>query len=86
MERMFRVALAETTSEAEFRSLCCRMLQEDDYLKSQVRWVNVMGQLDRFRRVGEKDWRAAVERLIVFLPRYYGYESVWETTPDHPDS
>ncbi len=84
MERMFRVALAETTSEAEFRSLCYRMLQEEDYLKTQVRWINVMRQLDQFTSPGEKDWRIAAEKLIAFLPRYYGYESVWEPTPEQP--
>jgi len=77
MERMFRVALAETTSEDEFRSLCYRMLQEDDYLKTQVRWINVMKQLDQFKVLGEKDWRVAVNRLITYLPKYYGYDSEW---------
>lgn len=85
MERLFRVALAETTSEAEFCALCYRMLQEDDYLKTQVRWVNVMEQLSQFRSPGQKDWRVPVRQLIAFLPRHYGYESVWETNPDAPN-
>ncbi len=85
VERMFRVALAETTSEAEFRALCYRMVQEDDYLKTQVRWQNVMCQLDQFTGFGEKDWRVAVERLIDYLPRYYGYQSDWETKSERPE-
>lgn len=84
MERMFRVALAETTDESEFRLLCYRMLQEDDYLKTQVRWVNVMKQLDQFRSMGDKDWRTSVNRLIAYLPRYYGYDSEWSSKDEKP--
>lgn len=81
VERMFRVALAETTSEAEFRSLCYRMIEEDDYLKTQVPWITLFGQLDDFIGAGETDWRIAVKRFIAFLPRFYGYKSDWETEP-----
>lgn len=84
MERLFRVALAETTSEAEFRALCYQMIQADDYLNKQVRWTNIMGQLSQFQGAGESDWRIAVKCLVDYLPGYYGYESAWDINPNQP--
>lgn len=78
LERMLRVALAETTSEAEFRALFYRMIQEDDYLKTQIRWQNTLGQLDEFLGARDTDWRIAAERLINWLPCHYGYRSDWQ--------
>lgn len=80
MERLFRVALAETTSDAEFRALCYHMTRADDHLTKQVRWRNVMGQLDQFLAASELDWRVAAKRLIDYLPRCYGYKSDWDAS------
>jgi len=81
MERILRVVLAETTSETEFHALLYRMIQQDEYLKTQVRWTNTYQLLMEHRGAGE-DWRIAAERMIAYLPRFYGYRSEWDARSD----
>jgi len=81
MERLLRVALAETTSETEFHALLYRMIQQDELLKTQVRWVNTYRLLEEHHGAGEK-WRVAAKRMIAYLPSFYGYQSDWDSSPE----
>ena len=83
MERLLRVALAETTSEVEFHALLYRMIQQDEFLRTQVRWTNTYQLLMEHKGAGE-DWRIAAGRMVAYLPRFYSYQSQWESRPDGP--
>lgn len=77
VERMVRVALAETTTDSEFRDLLYHMLQTDDYLKTEYRWALMQWQMAEYCGFRD-DWRAAGRRLIDFLPKFYKYKSDWD--------
>ena len=82
LERMLRVALAETTSEPEFHALLRRMIRREDELRSEERWVCLYQLLEEHKGTRD-DWRTAAEHLVAFLPRQHGYRSEWD---DHPGS
>jgi hypothetical protein len=73
-ERMLRVALTETTTDADFYALLHRMVIEDDPLRVDSQWSLLITQLSEYREPGE-DWRPAAQRLADALPGLYGYVS-----------
>jgi len=81
IERVLRVALAETTSEDEFNRLLARMIRQDGYLDSSLKPRAGAGLIYRLleeHKGASQDWRAAAERLVAYLPGFYGYKSEWE--------
>ena len=81
IERLLRVALTETTTEEEFNRLLARMIRQDGYqdnvLAPRAGAGLVYRLLEEHKGVGQ-DWRFAAKRLVVYLPRFYGYMSDWE--------
>jgi hypothetical protein len=82
IERLLRVALAESTTEDEFNRLLARMIRqdgyEDDLLVPRAGAGLVYRLLEEHRGLGQ-DWRSAAKRLVAYLPRFYGYKSNWES-------
>lgn len=82
MERLLRVALAETTTEEEFNRLLSRMMREDSYLDSFLESRAGAGLIYRLleeHKGAGQDWRGAAKRLAAYLPRFYSYQSEWES-------
>ena len=81
IERVLRVALAETTTDEEFNRLLARMIRQDGYqdniLAPRAGAGLVYRLLEEHRGVGQ-DWRTAAKRLVAYLPGFYGYKSEWE--------
>ncbi len=87
IERLLRVALAESTTEDEFNRLLARMIRQDGYennlLAPRAGAGLVYRLLEEHRGLGQ-DWRSAAKRLVAYLPRFYGYTSDWEAGESSP--
>jgi len=75
------VALAETTTEDEFNRLLARMIRQDGYqdklLAPRAGAGLIYRLLEEHKGIGQ-DWRTSAQRLVSWLPRFYGYKSDWE--------